>query len=1010
MNTHTALRTTLLACIIGASAAGCTGQTSSAQDAPRPTPDDVHTALQLAFKTPKLGETVTGADYTATLTVGNELERRTLKVLLNGKDVTSGVTLGRCSVLSCDVTVALSAANGLRPGENRLGATVHGADGRVANTRVKFDGTTGLLGAGAFPSWLPSSVGLSVTPGGAEPWVTITTGTPAALVDTTDTTQYALPYPDTTFPLTTDPSCASQTYQVLVLDRKQPLFASHTYSCYNDSASLKTYLTGLPSSDLVIVGTSYGYNVAENLDTSSIGGTDYGSTIGLAPLGYVAIGVPGAPAGSAYENYYLSTDKAPLLRTPFAHGLLALDKWGNYNFYSDTAYQFLVAPANNGSGLGPVVDWSLQTGNTGLYVREYAPPNNVDGFWLLVLDRVTLEAADATVGSCPYGSGGTCGAIYETGSTDAPTATAAMASLATAIHAITPRQLAFLVSTGQPFQSSTAVSSDLADAVAALGGSRYTLSKLTSPESTFSLVAPGPHSPLTLIPDRSPFAEGVVESSNALTQQGQTGMVRGLFERDQYGLYRPTDSSQEDGIFNGTNATSLSQDFSFHQIADYATLDWPLTDTSNHIAAYHAVSAQYLSVNYGETGSHSQDLRYFYAGQPTKFSSAHETLNDQGNGNCLATQKVPSGSSFTLQDWCDARAQLYAETLALYNSDQYLGATGIGGLIDGTSGMGSIAGDVVGVAQNIVNGQLLAPKPLTGAAAANAKVSQWLNFASAAISLAAIGIDPSALPFVTGAMSAASGGLKLGAAFSVFDGSSPPLSYENGFDTTLASLEANADTYQENLVSSYGQALDAVYSDWGKLSAVGAKTADSDSGWSSLNQVSKGLIGSILATGTARSLYAQALPQFYELDTYQAQPVSTIGKIGMLSYDAVTAGWSCVATYPSKIKAQNFSVFPTPGSTTASDVYVIGGTIIDQNNNGVTESLPSTVLLNTLFSAPNVNDGTTAGYLNIPTDYVYAASLQSGGYLTYRSGPSQGNGICYKPGCQADNKDPCVGP
>lgn len=51
----------------------------------------------------------------------------------------------------------------------------------------------------------------------------------------------------------------------------------------------------------------------------------------------------------------------------------------------------------------------------------------------------------------------------------------------------------------------------------------------------------------------------------------------------------------------------------------------------------------------------------------------------------------------------------------------------------------------------------------------------------------------------------------------------------------------------------------------------------------------------------------------------------------------------------------------------------------------------------------------SSGYLNIPTDPVYAVGF-SGGFLTYRNGPSRGNGMCYEPGCTADDPNKCVGP
>jgi hypothetical protein len=1004
---------TLSILLLAAASLAASSQNLSAQNLAQANPlNEKNPTSPFKIIRPYLGEEFTQKNIGAIFSVANDLDAATLKVFLNGKNITTQVHQDHCLSNACEYKVLLTAANGLRDGENSLTATVHGHDRHVELRRVKFDKLSSSLQGTSKPNVLPPAVGLDLNSGGALPWVTITTGTPSSLQDDTDQTTYALPYPDTTFPTSSDPSCTSQVYQVLVLNRQTPL-ASHAYTCYNDSSSLKSYLTSLPQTDLVIVGTSWEHNAASGLDTSSIGGTNYSSyPTNTYPLGYTVIGVPGADAGSAYESYYIPADVAPLQRNPFAHGVVATDSWGNYNFYPADTIQYEVIPTNTVSSLQPSMQWTIQTGGNGPATIAYNPPSTGTGFWLLILDRVTLNPIDSNTGSCVYNSSGTCGTYYPTGSTDSTTAASAVSSLATALSGVTTRQLACLVSVGQPLQSASTVTDDLSTAIQSLGGSRYTLGKLTTANSTYTLVAPGAaNAPAGTAALRSPYADGVVESSSLFTQQGQTGIIRGVLERDTKGLYRPTVSGQEDGKFNGDGATSVSLDFSFHQIAGFYPMDWPLTDTTNHIAAYHAVSAQYLSY-YNETGSHSQDLRYFYYGAPGKYSSQSAALNDTSMADCLQKQQVPPGSTFTLQDWCDARAQLYQEVLALYNSDQYLGETSIQGLIDGSSGQGSIADNVINVATTLLNDQLMGPSSKVSESTVNAKVSQWMNLASAAIGLIGVGLGPADLPFVAGALNASSGGLKLGSAFVALDNTTAPLSYENGFDTTLGTLQTNATTYQENMITSYGVALDVMYSDWGKLSQTGAKTANSDSGWAFLNQVQPAMISQILERGASRALYLQAVPQYYQLDTYSAAPVSDIDKMGMLSYDAITMGWSCVASYPSNITSQNYSIFPHIGNTSQSDIFVIGGAINNQNRDDVKESLPSTDLLNTLFSAPDSSQSTTSGYLNLPTDPIYSVNKADGGYMQYRNGPSQGNGACYKPGKCNGVPDPkeCVGP
>ena len=64
--------------------------------------------------------------------------------------------------------------------------------------------------------------------------------------------------------------------------------------------------------------------------------------------------------------------------------------------------------------------------------------------------------------------------------------------------------------------------------------------------------------------------------------------------RDNKGLYFPSVVSQEDGKMNGDGRKDLSIDYDFYTISTQAPIDWPLTDTPGHIAAYHWASQQFL--------------------------------------------------------------------------------------------------------------------------------------------------------------------------------------------------------------------------------------------------------------------------------------------------------------------------------------------------------------------------------------------------------------------------------
>ncbi len=224
---------------------------------------------------------------------------------------------------------------------------------------------------------------------------------------------------------------------------------------------------------------------------------------------------------------------------------------------------------------------------------------------------------------------------------------------------------------------------------------------------------------------------------------------------------------------------------------------------------------------------------------------------------------------------------------------------------------------------------------------------------------------------------------------------------------TRTVLQENASTYAANLVLSYDTALDTIYTDWGKLQATGAKTADSDSGWSFSDQLTIDALGQELSAGVNRYIYLQLLPKFYQLDAYVSSPVSNSKKLGMYfisqQYEFGNQ-YSCSATYPASLPSAATMAYPHIGNTSSSDIFVIAGAINHQDTLNVSESLPSQSLITTLFAPdPNGSGTPTPGYLNLPMDPIYSNDGANGGFLTYRSGPTQGQGLCYDPGCVSHN-------
>jgi hypothetical protein len=946
---------------------------------------------------PKPGQTITDTTTVKALVrVGEGIRPKSLRVTLNGKNITRHLQRDQCREDGCKWIVELNKADGLLSGQNQLVAGARGLHGSVKLARVKFNYSYGLGDGQNQPNYLPSTVGLSLRSAGAQPWVSLTTGTPASLQDNSDTTKYSLPYPDTTLPTAKDTPCTTK-YQIVVLNRQNPT-VEDAYWCANTSASLKSQLATLnQGTELALVGTTEGNSADATLDTTSIGGTNYSAANSWQPMGYAAIGVSGAAPGSAYESYFISTDLGNAYQTnPFANGFLAVDVNGNYNFHAGDILQFEVEPSpGNGSALVAI--------NYGGTVHDWVSPAGSNGFWLLTLDRVTLLPIDATNdSSSPCQAWGpasaqTCGQFYPTGSTDSSQAAEALLELALDLKNRDSRQLAVLTSLGQPFQSGTS-GAQLVSAVNQLGGAGYLLPQLTTSTSTYTLIAPGLVQPGGNALALTPFSRGVVNSSSAFSQQGQTGIVRGVMARDNNSLYFPSVVSQEDGLGNAQGATSLSINYDFYSISTQNAVDWPLTDTTGHIAAYHWASGKFLTNHYQMTGPNSEDLRYSYAGHPDmgQYNTDFQCPNSQTNSSC---DYPGDGYGFTAQDLADANSQLYAELTALNDTYNYLGDPGIGGVIKGNSGVPSVSGQVIDATYEVLNGQVGA----TGSTPVGASASSWMNLMAAVATIGAAGLGPLDMPVAAAAIGVTSGALWTGAALASWPGGTTPPSYYNTFDTTLSDLQNNADQYAINLTASYDTALDNIYSDWGKLSATGAKTADSSSGWQFNNQLTSLGLGDKLAAGVRRSMYLQLLPQFYSLDMYSQQPVSDIDKLGMFSSTSnypVTYGWTnvCTPSYPTSISSWGWSHFSNPSVAGTSDYYVMGGTINNQGTMNVSETLPTDMLLNTLFSAPTDGDQSVTGPLNIPYDLIYGTLV-----LPDRQGPSQGiyYGVsqCYKPGC-----------
>ncbi len=306
----------------------------------------------------------------------------------------------------------------------------------------------------------------------------------------------------------------------------------------------------------------------------------------ILPDGYIAIGVPGAAPGTAYENYAVDPKGNPYFNTPmwpFATGVVQEDPNGNYNFESSDILEYWVDPrgldaASNRTG--SVTIGVSGTDSSGPYIAQrYLRPDCATangGYWLLIFNRHDMSVVNNGTGCgmpaiAPPSPADqiirypNCGTIYNTGDlTDLAARTQAYNQLTAALGGIGPYQIGILTTFGLPAYGDdiwqiTANASWYTDNGSPEGVSngydtfREIIENLGgSPRATlfydFSTQTLNANPAYTFIfgPNiGDPLAGNAVVSASAYAKAGQTGYVHGTLARNLNGLYQPYQSSQQ---------------------------------------------------------------------------------------------------------------------------------------------------------------------------------------------------------------------------------------------------------------------------------------------------------------------------------------------------------------------------------------------------------------------------------------------------------------------------------
>jgi hypothetical protein len=467
----------LVTCLLASSA--CSAATALPETASASSSSMGPHTTRLAIISPAFGAATTGNNVKVSVELWRQENPSDLTVKLNGHDISSRLHSSSCKANSCIMSATVSPQDGLKTGQNLLWASVKGegrTPGAVQRSRFSY-GRGKIVGHGenTVQYYEPASIGIGANLTGIE----IVTGSIANVSDPIQdvslpdgSTNISIPYPDVQY----SANCTTA-LQAIALDRAAPSVEKGT-ACGDSAGEVLTNLadsigTDLDATDLVILGTTAGNIVPKGFDTTSLGGTNYFNfPSNLYPQEYLIIGVPGANAGTAHENYDVTKGPdTPYQYDPFFAGTLMLDQNGNFNYAPGDNIPFQVSSVSGSVGIS-------------VYGQTYSPPasGGQGSFWLLVLDRQLLAPINypsigaGTWTNCAYEAASqACGGIFNVRDDGGM-------SLSTTLLGISPRNLIFLVAQGCPFDPNSVIL--LGDAVGRLGGIRYSLSNLNSSANT----------------------------------------------------------------------------------------------------------------------------------------------------------------------------------------------------------------------------------------------------------------------------------------------------------------------------------------------------------------------------------------------------------------------------------------------------------------------------------------------------------------------------------------------
>ncbi|HEX2919024.1 MAG TPA: Ig-like domain-containing protein, partial [Edaphobacter sp.] len=901
----------------------------------------------VTITSPSVSHTYSSSPVSVSLQLGANADSTRLKVLLNGKSVTANFSA--CSASSC--TAALSTADGLRAGANVLSVVVGGPNHSLGSDHVRFRYQDGLTAA---PPATPAMVQFKVAPEGEYEYLYVG----------------GQKYPSS------EPQCPTDYFLEVMAFNRQTLAPDPAglLCIQNDAMVLSATLGRFTSNELVVVHAVLNEASAaliDHLDTTSIGGSNNLSSISPDVCNYMAIGVPGAAPGTAYESYNYCNAAAPNRLS----GVLVQDPSGNYQFHASNLPEFYIVP--NGSNGQSYFTWgdldALPTTAPNpippqTYYATTVPAGGRGGFWLLELDRSNLQA----VFNSTYGT-------FNDNESNAQSETQRLAS---DLKAASPENLIILTTVGLPMNHVT--TAQLYSAIELLGGTGRTINDLymhmnDSVTPTYTLISSSD--------PNMPKSRSAV-STTIFTQQNETGILRGVLSRDRHSnLYEPLQANQ---ISATDAANSNFPNFALHRIAWAPPVAWPLTSAPGALLnAY-----QWLSVQVYEQWINDQctvitdcqDLRAIYqSGQNTFLEDKDTTVFTYPAGN----------PNFSPADLQAVETQINEELKLLKNA-----------INAQTTFQDIFAAQQVNV--NVYT--VLSDAATKVKASIDAPDNYGISFNADDINMLAgattvlAAVAPETAP-LSGSIS---GLLTIAGAADDSGGNAIPT---GTFQTTVGNLQTDLENHAGDMLTNTDIEFDNIYSDWFKLHAVGQLNGNRTPGWYLPNQDAANGSVSYYIEGVKTLLYKQFMSALYNVDAFYGSPTAYPYRIGgevAVTNPFGTSRYICESMYPTTLPAYSWIDYPSLTSDISqasggTDVLIIGGA----RSGGVFpgENFPSADLLTTIFGATDISQNTSAN-LNWPVDWLFSVT----GPLPRRDGylPPAGGNPCFN--ANEDSVSPGVMP